>query len=83
MTDMQTELIAINKQILAELQIAGRMNSDLWSAQEIADYMKLSKSRVQGAIINCKTFPRPVVMPSGCKRWIAKEVKGWVMKARA
>lgn len=55
---------------------------DLWAAEEIALYLKLSKKSVQNHITSHDTFPEPVELITGGKRWVAKEVRAWVMKRR-
>lgn len=63
-----------------------RQSDDLWGAEEIASYLKLSKSSVQCRILILPNFPPPVQLPSGekrgTKRWVAKEVIAWVLRHR-
>ncbi|WP_241086826.1 helix-turn-helix transcriptional regulator [Candidatus Vondammii sp. HM_W22] len=77
----------IAQEILEELRYQGRNNDALWDADDIARYMKLSKSTVQSRIICKQNFPRALRMPTsetgmGGRRWLAKEVKQWVMRYR-
>jgi hypothetical protein len=71
--------------ILGELR-QGRVQDDLWSAGDIAAYLKLKKSTVQSRLLCLPHFPKPVTIPTtdegGGKRWIAKEVKAWALKQR-
>ncbi|MFM2477346.1 helix-turn-helix transcriptional regulator [Celerinatantimonas sp. MCCC 1A17872] len=74
-------------EILEELRYQGRGNDSLWDADDIARYMRLSKSTVQGRIICRESFPLAVRLPTsdtglGGRRWLAKEVKQWVMRHR-
>jgi len=78
----------IAQEILEELRYQGRNNDALWdTGDDIARYMKLSKSTVQSRIICKQSFPRALRMPTsetglGGRRWLAKEVKQWVMRHR-
>lgn len=71
--------------ILDELR-SQRVNNDLWTASDIADYLKLKKSTVQQRILKSDGFPRPTTLPTtaegGSKRWIADEIKQWSRKHR-
>ncbi|MFM2480174.1 helix-turn-helix transcriptional regulator [Celerinatantimonas sp. YJH-8] len=74
-------------EILEELRYQGRGNDSLWDAGDIARYMHLSKSTVQSRIICRENFPRAVRLPTsetglGSRRWLAQEVKQWVMRHR-
>lgn len=81
-----TQLMEINRALLTEVQAQRRMSDDLWSAQQIADYLHLDKEYAQKKIITVPGFPVPVSLPTaekrGCRRWVAKEVKAWAMKHR-
>lgn len=67
--------------ILDELHKRRAMDNDLWSLDEVADYMKLSKKSLHNSkIVEEKTFPRNVILPTGGRRWMAKEVKEWVKR---
>lgn len=67
--------------ILGELR-RQRVADDLWSADDIADYLGLAKNTVQGRTVKTNGFPRPVMLPTGGKRWVAKEVRAWAMRQR-
>lgn len=69
--------------IQAELRKQRNQNDDLWAADEIADYMKLSKKSVQNGILNEQTFPKSIPLPTGGRRWLAKEIRKWVEKRRS
>ncbi|MFD2177421.1 hypothetical protein [Veronia pacifica] len=65
--------------ILAELRFQGSQDNALWDASDIANYMECR--------IICKHhFPRALKVPTtnngGGRRWLAREVKQWVMKFR-
>lgn len=68
--------------ILTELKKQKSMTDDLWAADEIADYMKLSKKSVQNKVLDEPTFPKSIPLPTGGRRWLAKEIRKWVEKRR-
>ncbi len=68
--------------ILAELKKQRHADDDLWSTEEIADFLKLSKQSVQAHILGKGGFPEAIILPSNGRRWIAKEVKSWAVKRR-
>lgn len=73
-------------EILNELKAQNVASNDLWSASDIARYMRLSTSSIQSRVICRKDFPRAVRIPTdsgmGGRRWYAKEVQNWVSKNR-
>jgi predicted DNA-binding transcriptional regulator AlpA len=66
--------------ILSELR-AQRVRDDLWTADDVALYLKIKKSTFQQRLQNSDSFPRPRTLPTtgsgGGKRWIAEEVRQW------
>lgn len=68
--------------ILGELRGQRAQDDDLWEAEQIANYMKLSKKSVQNGILKTSGFPSCIVLPTGGRRWVAKEVKAWAMRRR-
>lgn len=60
---------------------------DIWTAHEIADYLKTSLGSVQARVVTHPTFPAPIRLPTtkngGTRRWIAKEVKAWALKHKS
>lgn len=79
----QTETVL--HEILAELR-RQRIGDDLWKADDIADYLKLSLATVRNRVVTNPTFPAAVTIPTteegGSRRWVAKEVKAWATKWR-
>jgi len=73
-------------EILNELKSLHASNAEIWNVDDIARYMRLSRSSIQSRIICRKDFPRAVRIPTdnglGGRRWYAKEVKYWVSKNR-
>lgn len=77
-----TETTALLTGILEELRRQRVQDDDLWEAEQIADYMKLSKKSVQNGVLSASGFPSSVVLPTGGRRWVAKEVKAWALRRR-
>lgn len=78
-TFIQTELLV---RILAELQRQHAQDDDLWEAQQIADYLKLKKNSVQSHVLSSTGFPNGITLPTGGRRWVAKEIKAWALRRR-
>ncbi|NDF11525.1 MAG: hypothetical protein EB060_01745 [Proteobacteria bacterium] len=70
------------EKIVHYLRVIHSSSKELWTAQDIADYVSLKKKTVQNSIITKPTFPAPVLLATGGKRWKAKEVKAWQEKQR-
>jgi len=54
----------------------------LWDYDDIAEYTHLGKQTVQKKFVNATGFPRAVKLPSGGRRWVAKEVKEYLKRQR-
>lgn len=87
---MKIKLTTTTEKLLAEILREIKRNqlphTELWKADEIAQFLKLSKASVQSRTLRRPDFPRPVRIPSenglGGKRWYAREVKAWLQKNR-
>ncbi len=85
MTQMQTEqatIVPLLNEVLAQVRHSTRMADDVWSVEEIAAYLKLSVGSIRNHVLSSAGFPSPVNLPSGGRRWLAKEVRAWVEKRR-
>ena len=73
-------------EILNELKAQNITTGELWNVDDLARYMRLSKSSVQSRVICRKDFPRAVRIPTdnglGGRRWYAAEVKQWLSRNR-
>jgi predicted DNA-binding transcriptional regulator AlpA len=73
-------------EILNLLKAQQATNADIWNVDDIALYMRLSRSSIQSRIICRKDFPRAIRIPTenglGGRRWYAREVKHWVSRNR-
>lgn len=56
------------------------LDNDLWDADDLAQYMRLTKKTVQTHIITTEGFPNPVILATGGRRWVSSEVKAWVLR---
>lgn len=75
---MQEQLLEEIRDLLA----AQNANSRLWRTREVANYLNLAVSTTQQSI-TCKTsFPEPITLPCGGKRWHPNEVKEWAASYR-
>lgn len=69
--------------MLEEMRRARARDDDLWDSGLIADFLKLGKNTVQGKILDKNGFPAPVILPTGGRRWIAKEVRAWALRKKS
>ncbi|MDX2505816.1 MAG: hypothetical protein QNL62_15250 [Gammaproteobacteria bacterium] len=73
-------------EILNELKKQNISNLELWTADDIARYMRLSRSSVQSRVFCRKDFPRAARIPTsgsgGDRRWYAKEIQAWLQRNR-
>lgn len=79
--------VKLLEQILSKLSREPKTLDDnrLWDVSDIALYMGLSKKTVQNQYVSSDNkfgFPEPVILASGSRRWVAKEVKAFVLKRR-
>lgn len=76
----------ILNEILNELKKQNIDNLSLWTADDIARYMRLTRSSIQSRIICRADFPRAVRIPTtgtgGGRRWYAQEIKIWLKRNR-
>lgn len=69
--------------LIAESKRQRFLNDDLWSLDEIADYMKITKKHLHNKkICDAPNFPKSIPLPTGGKRWLAKEIRKWIEKRR-
>jgi len=79
-TDIAQNLVSQLKQLIGD--------DSLWSINDIANYMKLSKSTISCRIISHSDFPASIQIPYGLgskteKRWYPNEVKAWIARHRS
>lgn len=73
-------------EILNEIKAQRAEQNEIWNSDDIAHYMRLSRSSIQSRVICRNDFPRAVRIPTdngmGGRRWYAREVKEWVRRNR-
>lgn len=79
---MLAALEQIKEVLLLQAHETKRHSSALWDTQMVADALGLSKASVQQKVVNSPGFPAPRILPTGGRRWLAKEVMAWIEKRR-
>lgn len=78
-----TELLEDIKNMLAKIS---QRDDDLWTLEDIANYMKTS-TRSVNRMMQLETFPAPVRLPTtengGRPRWFVGEIKQFVKRYRS
>ena len=81
-------IINLLQAMLKELQTINHRLQDqsshqrLWTADDIAEHLKIKKSTVQSTVLKSKGFPEPIILPSGGKRYSPAEVKLWLKRQK-
>lgn len=79
---MNEEANELLKQILSEMRIQN-LDKRLWSMDDIATYIGLSKGTVRQRIVCKIDFPRCIkINTNGQPRWNPTEVREWINKHR-
>lgn len=71
------------EKILHCLQAMQSSEREVWDAEDIAYYTKLKRKTVQNGILTDPSFPSPGILPTGGRRWNAKEVRAWWHKRKS
>ena len=73
-------------EILNEMKAQRAESTEIWNVDDIAHYMRLSRSSIQSRVISRNDFPRALRIPTenglGGRRWYSIEVKQWLAKNR-
>lgn len=56
--------------------------NELWTVQDIADFLKVCRNTVYSSVVCKPDFPKPVKVGCG-KRWFPEEVVRWLNQRRA
>jgi predicted DNA-binding transcriptional regulator AlpA len=80
-TDEESELARAVRDLIARMDRRS-LDNDLWDADDISIFVRLSKKTVQNHYLEKPGFPKPIVLPTGGRRWVAAEVKTWIMRRR-
>ena len=73
---------ALLNDINEKLKRLMRRDDGLWDAQDIADYLRMSKKSVQTNILPLKAFPVAILLENRARRWKAGEVRSWATRHR-
>ena len=63
-------------------KLARLADDALWDYGDIAEHISLAKKTVQTKIVTADGFPRAIIIPSGGRRWVAREVKDYLKRQR-
>ncbi|MBB3259964.1 hypothetical protein F4827_005036 [Paraburkholderia bannensis] len=77
------ELIPILTRLVAALEKPKRLDETLWTTEQIAQWLGLSKQTVELRVITRPDFPgglRPVDSVQAQRRWFASDVLDWARK---
>ena len=84
----QTELLATLKALVTHLSAPRVMPADeLWTAEDIASYLKLAVDTTERRVVTRPDFPLPLqpcqTGKKAAKRWFAVEVTSWARQNRS
>ena len=85
--DNQNELLAVLRDLVTQLK-ADRISvaDELWTAEDIASYLKLSADTTERRVVTRSDFPAPLqpclTGKKAAKRWFAGEVISWARESR-
>ncbi|KVG83230.1 hypothetical protein WJ36_10720 [Burkholderia ubonensis] len=84
MSELQ-KLIPELRRLVAALEQPKRLDETLWSTEQIAKWLDLSKATVELRVVTRKDFPagiRPVESKQAQRRWFASDVLEWARRNR-
>lgn len=81
----QAGLLAALQDLVAQLKRPQVPAEDqLWTAEDIADYLKLATDTTERRVVTRPDFPAPLqpcdTGPRAAKRWFAIDVRAWARK---
>ncbi|WP_282509650.1 hypothetical protein [Burkholderia cepacia] len=79
MSELQ-QLVPELRRLVAALEQPKRLDETLWSTEQIAKWLGLSKATVELRVVSRKDFPagiRPVESQQAQRRWFASDVLEW------
>lgn len=84
---IEVELSEMRGLLQSLVEQQAKSDDDLWDAGDIARHTRLTKASVQSTLIRKEGFPRAVRLQTtknglGGRRWVAKEVKAWLLRFR-
>lgn len=87
MLDQSAQILNMLAELRAEMRAVKR-DKELWTLDDIADFLSLSKKTVQNHVVRNPGFPLPSEIPSSAdghsrtKRWEPEEVRRWARMFR-
>lgn len=83
--DDQAGLLAALQELVAQLKRPQVPPEDqLWTTEDIADYLSLATDTVERRVVTRPDFPAPLqpcdTGPRAAKRWFAVDVRAWARK---
>lgn len=74
------------EQLLSEMCVlmhqSASNSKDLWDIDDVAFQLGYATKYVQRSVVTLDSFPRPSILPTGGKRWVAAEVRAWAKRFR-
>lgn len=80
-----TEFLARMERLVSAIEKPKRLDETLWSTDQIAQWLGLSKPTVELRVVTRKDFPaalRPVETKQAQRRWFASDVLEWARSNR-
>jgi hypothetical protein len=77
------EFLQRMERLVAAIEMPKRLDETLWSTEQIAAWLSLSKQTVELRVVTRKGFPaalRPVDSKQAQRRWFASDVLEWARK---
>ncbi|WP_249173502.1 hypothetical protein [Burkholderia dolosa] len=84
MSELQ-QLLPELRRLVAALEQPKKLDETLWSTEQIASWLGLSKSTVELRVVTRTDFPaciRPVESKQAQRRWFASDVLEWARRNR-
>lgn len=75
------DLVELAKEIAKRLALYERDDA-LWDVEDVAKYLRVSRSTIEKEYINTRTFPKAIMLPrtrggKSRKKWYAGQIKSW------
>lgn len=77
----ETDLAALVRELVERMDRRS-LDNELWDADDIAIFIRLNKKTIQNHYLDRPGFPKPIILPTGGRRWYADEVKAWAARLR-
>jgi len=67
-------------EILTELKKQTAGPGRLWTTDDIATFLSLSKASISARIVCLPSFPEPIHIPGSTRRWHQDDVQKWARR---